>query len=224
MSLKESVKSKILPAGSTQRRLRIGVPRGIVMDIDFQSQSIVYLGLYEVELSKHFKAICKPGLVCWDIGASVGYYSLLMAKLTGASVVAFEPDESAMGTFHRNMNSNPSLAATVTLVPAFVSSKPKGEGVVSIDSFVSVSGAVPPDVLKIDVEGAEFDVLEGGQDTIIRVLPSIILEVHSIELETLCLSFLTACGYNPKVVSARRWSKETRPIAHNRWLVAHRPV
>lgn len=41
------------------------------MDIDFQSQSIVYLGLYEVELLKHFKAICKPGLVCWDIGASV---------------------------------------------------------------------------------------------------------------------------------------------------------
>lgn len=192
------------------------------MDIDFESQTLFYLGLYEVELSKHFKAICKPGLICWDIGASVGYDSLLMAKLTGTSVVAFEPDARGIEVFQKNMKANGDLGASVQLVPRFVSLEPT-DSAISIDSFLNQPNTTPPDVLKIDVEGAEMAVLRGAARTIEKYHPSILLEVHSSALEAECLSFLTELRYRPEIVARRKWLKETRPIPHNRWIIATKP-
>ena len=216
------MKARVLPAGPRPRRLPFGIAKGIVMDIDFESQTIFYLGLYEVELSRYFREICKPGLICWDIGASVGYDSLLLAKLTGASVIAFEPDPGGIEKFQKNMEANGRLAAKVDLVPRFVSSTPS-DSAVSIDSYASQPGTTPPDVLKIDVEGAEMDVLRGGQSTIESHHPSIILEVHSLALEEECQRFLRDHGYAPRIVSRRKWLKESRPIPHNRWLIAATP-
>lgn len=224
MSLRTFAKSRLLPAGSTKRKLPFGLARGLVLDIDFRSQTIFYLGLYEVELVRHFKSLCRPGLVCWDIGASVGYDTLILAKLTGSSVVAFEPDEQAQARFRANLAANRHLAAKVTLVPASVSSEPKGQHVVSLDYYMSQSGGPLPDVLKIDVEGAESEVLQGGLNTILAAWPSIILEVHSRQLEVECEGLLRSLGYHTQIVNARRWLKETRPIPHNRWIIAPRPA
>jgi hypothetical protein len=114
------------------------------------------------------------------------------------------------------------LAAQIELVPRFVSSTPSGAAV-SIDSYAAQPGTTPPDILKIDVEGAEMDVLLGGLSTIASHHPSIILEVHSVALEAECLGFLREHGYKPEIVSRRKWLKESRPIPHNRWLIAAKP-
>jgi hypothetical protein len=50
--------------------------------------------------------------------------------------------------------------------------------------------------------------------------PNLIIEVHSRELEDGCGRLLRGAGYSPKVVNPRRWLKDNRPGAHNRWLVA----
>src|SRR5262245_39872732 len=52
------------------------------------------LGTYEPEQSRLFREHLRPGDQVLDIGASVGYYTLLSAKLVGTtgSVVSFEPD------------------------------------------------------------------------------------------------------------------------------------
>src|SRR5436189_1117591 len=52
------------------------------------------LGTYEREQSGLFREHLRPGEQVLDIGAAVGYYTLLSAKLVGTagSVVSFEPD------------------------------------------------------------------------------------------------------------------------------------
>jgi hypothetical protein len=55
------------------------------------------------------------------------------------------------------------------------------------------------DLLKIDVEGFEYDVLNGAVNTIRRLKPKIILETHSKELRQKCDDFLKKAGYRLKV-------------------------
>ena len=52
-----------------------------------------------------------------------------------------------------------------------------------------------PDVLKIDVEGAELAVLQGGMEILKRRKPTIFLSTHSIELRESCLNLLKEIGY-----------------------------
>jgi hypothetical protein len=66
---------------------------------------------------------------------------------------------------------------------------------VTIDALASALGLLP-DVIKIDVEGAEFDVLRGAHETFSRVMPKICLSVHSAALRTSCLDHLDSLGYS----------------------------
>ena len=50
--------------------------------------------------------------------------------------------------------------------------------VVSIDSLVAAGTIPPPDVLKIDTEGAELQAIEGARETIARHRPAIVCELH----------------------------------------------
>lgn len=54
---------------------------------------------------------------------------------------------------------------------------------------------VLPDVLKIDVEGAELGVLQGAMEILKRRKPTIFLSTHSMELREACLNLLKEVGY-----------------------------
>ena len=53
-----------------------------------------------------------------------------------------------------------------------------------------------PRLLKIDVEGAELDVLQGARDVLKGAKPLVLVEVHSDELEKECAQFLEGLGYD----------------------------
>lgn len=55
------------------------------------------LGQYEFETVSYFKRVIKPGMICLDIGANVGYHTRLFARLVGLEgrVIAFEPHSVA---------------------------------------------------------------------------------------------------------------------------------
>jgi Methyltransferase FkbM domain len=76
--------------------------------------------------------------------------------------------------------------------------------------------------VKIDVDGAELDVLSSGE-TLLRFLrPYLLIETHSQDLETHCIGFLASLGYNVSIIRNAWWRiflPEQR-IAHNRWLWA----
>jgi hypothetical protein len=54
---------------------------------------LIQNGVYEPEETELIKKLVKPNDVCIDVGANVGYFTVLMAKL-GAYVYAFEPEPS----------------------------------------------------------------------------------------------------------------------------------
>lgn len=141
-----------------------------------------------------------PDATFLDIGAWVGPLTLLAAS-AGARVVAVEADPKAQDQLRRNLAANPDLARRVELVPAAISPTPgevrlgarrkAGDSMSSVllaDSAQSWSspavtpamlaerlGAVGRLVIKIDIEGAEYDLLPhlgpllGSRETVVLV-------------------------------------------------------
>ena len=65
---------------------------------------------------------------------------------------------------------------------------------VSLQDFISQYGN-SPDVIKLDVEGAEADVLRGGLDFLRERKPSLLLSVHGSDCRRDCLEILGGLGY-----------------------------
>jgi FkbM family methyltransferase len=146
----------------------------------------------------------KPDDVVYDIGANVGTYTCFLSKrLQLNQVVAFEPHPSNLASLRSNLELNNTdaivieraLSDTNGTAELEVASQDKGGGKhsLAIDSdeeTITVelaagdqlieSGEIPaPTVLKIDVEGAEYQVLRGLKQTLQNDLCRLIyLEVH----------------------------------------------
>lgn len=217
---RQQVKRILLPTSLKASRLPIGIGRGIAMEIDFQHQLKTYFGLYEVELNSHLRRLCRGAVTCFDVGASVGYDTLVMAKLSGGNVVAFDFDDAVMIRFKSNLALNPDLRDRIQLIRQRVNDGASGGR--SLDSFID-EGLTIPDLIKIDVEGSELDVLAGARRTLAKRGPGLLVEVHAVDLEEACMAMLVEIGYRPLVVERRKWLAEQRPIPHNRWLVAYSP-
>jgi len=137
------------------------------------------------------KKIIKKGMVVFDVGANIGHYTLILANLTGKNgkVYAFEPDPENYRLLIRNIKVNkynnvvPVQKAVLNKggkIKFFISEEHrgnstiydlgKGSKVISVNSLTLdkfVKGKIVPDVVKIDVEGAEFLAIQ-GMDKIIK--------------------------------------------------------
>jgi FkbM family methyltransferase len=85
----------------------------------------------------------------------------------------------------------------------------------TIDALVLEGTIPPPDIVKIDVEGAEYDVLAGAADTLRRWQPTVLLEAHSAPLEEECARALRDLAYR-----VRRIGVPPRSEDHTRHLMA----
>jgi hypothetical protein len=216
------LKNLIAPKGRRIRRLPVGIGSGIRLSIDFRSETGLYLGLYERELNKHITALCRPGAGCFDVGGHLGYDALVLAKLSkGGRVASFEAEADRCARIEEAVRANPSFASRVTVHNTFVGRAPGGEAVIALDEFAYDSDGFIPDVIKMDIEGAELDALAGAQRLLSERKPGLIVEVHSAELEEACAKLLRRHAYVPEVVRQRRLFPDNRPAGDvNRWLVA----
>jgi FkbM family methyltransferase len=152
-----------------------------------------------------FRATVKPGDVVLEAGANVGAYTLLFGQWVGSTgrVVAFEPDPSAFEGLERHLSIN-RVSDRVTAVAAAVTdgqadrmrlmlgessgisrmasaadgaSRVRDVPALSIDNFCD-RHHLTPQVIKIDVEGAELGVLRGARATIARGGPDLQLYVE----------------------------------------------
>jgi FkbM family methyltransferase len=158
-----------------------------------------------VPIQNIFAQHLKTGAVFYDIGANVGFFSIVAAKLVGDSgkVIAFEPGKDnaqairhngALNNFKQieviekaisnNSGSGQLLLAKYSgghaLATADAPPDLAGEitvDVVSIDDLIAQKLIEPPNFVKVDVEGAELDVLKGMKETIKTYQPTIIYEV-----------------------------------------------
>lgn len=153
-----------------------------------------------------------PETMVFDIGSQYGDWAILWAKKFNAEVWAFEPLISNITEMRKDLWLNrvaEKVHAVKTLVgdgtPAdykingdmasFVWSNHPNHPTMRIDDFVSTWNKIP-DLMKIDVEGFEYQVLKGAEMTIDRYHPKIIIETHSVELREKCDEFLTHLGYD----------------------------
>jgi hypothetical protein len=187
------------------------------MGVDFhRGETRLFLGLYEIELNRHLRAIAKSGYRSFDIGGQYGYDALVLAKLTGAEVLSVECDPALTDEITENARANPGLP-TISVTKAFVSDTDEGDHV-TIDALARERFV--PDLMKLDIEGGEVAALRGATWVLETRHPAIMLEVHGKDIEWDCLSILRDAGYDPPtVVDRRRWLPEHRPIEHNRWLI-----
>jgi hypothetical protein len=74
----------------------------------------------------------------------------------------------------------------------------------SLDEFVEDYGFSPPDLVKLDVEGAEASVLEGARLTLERHRPVVFVALHGREQATRCLRLLEQLQYECRSLDGRR--------------------
>ncbi len=212
----QGLKRALLPSGAHPRTLPAGIGRGNVrIELDFAHHTRQYIGLFEIEINRWLRRFLRPGVRSFDVGGYQGYDALLFAKLTGAPVATFEIDQDALAGMRRSFALDPALAPLITPVGGAVGCS--GDAI-RLDDYAAEHFA--PGFVKIDVDGAEFDVLRGASLLLRKHRPAIVLEVHSRELERDCGRLLVEHGYLPTIVNQRQVLRERRPIEHNRWLVA----
>ena len=177
-----------------------------------------WLGTFERAEQDVFTRTIRPGDVVYDLGANVGFYTLLAAKLAGPTgrVVAFEPVPRNLGYLRRHLALN--HCEDVTVVAAAVSDRSgtarfrdgpahtvgtlatdggsEGVYVVDVVALDNYTGAPAPRVIKIDVEGAEADVLRGAHRVLRTVRPIVLLSTHSTALRLECIALLRDAGYS----------------------------
>lgn len=183
----------------------------------------------EHEVREAISTIVRPGDCFVDIGANFGMHTLVAASIA-EKVFAFEPMPENARLLRRHLKLN-GIEDRVVVEEAAVSncvesvvtmnSPDKGFDVVAslnptFDSFVEIEVANtrlddyaaflerPPDVIKIDVEGAELDVLHGGTRLFKEVKPTILLEVHPQVDEAQVMDLLKKFGYKANLLNEQR--------------------
>ena len=171
---------------------------------NFIEQIILTTGTYEDEINKPIRLSLKPGNVALDIGANIGLQSLRMSQCVGpqGSVIAFEPLEYLRNKFNRNMALN--KVSNVKLMPYALSDQESSaefkinpatwnQGAFSIagkddgtelqkvdikvgDDLPEIRSLLRLDLIKIDVEGFEFQVMKGLKTTLEKFRPRIVFE------------------------------------------------
>ena len=158
-------------------------------------------------------------MTVYDLGANVGFYTLLFSRLVGpgALVHAFEPVGRNVWYLRRHLELNPTLNARVheiavgheTGMVAFDFSACWSMGrvvarfeadtsrlpAVSLDDFVYGQGREPPDLIKMDIEGGEVDAIAGMSRLLAEQFPVLLVSVHGSSRWRECLAVLETAGY-----------------------------
>lgn len=173
---------------------------------------------YERMTTQLIERLLSAGMVVCDIGAHVGYYSLLAARAVGATgkVYAFEPETGNHALLKDNIALNhygeiiaaQALAVgnrtgSVTLHVSALDNgshslhhvgKPERESVqvqiTTLDAFMAREGWPRVDLIKMDIEGNELQALEGMQETLAR-------SEQLVMIVELCPSIMLQAGVTP---------------------------
>jgi len=200
---------KIVPRESlTWIQVRKGLAAGIWLRLNSRTGLEMMDGAVEPKVQNVLRERLAAGATFYDVGANIGFFSLLGARLVGPSgrVVAFEVDPENASRLREHAERNAfswlnveetaawSKSGAVSFARCDPAMSPdRGLGsVVGSDGIGTISVKATslddyaqrfpaPDVIKCDVEGSEIEVFRGAQRVLTDKRPIIVCEVHSEE-------------------------------------------
>jgi FkbM family methyltransferase len=194
-----------------------------------------WLGSYEYEEQKLISGTVLKGKVFFDIGAHVGYYSLLTSVLVGdeGKVFSFEPFPNNLEYIQKHLKLN--NISNVNVLGVAVSDKHGSiffsEGpsssmgkitdnktdlevkMIKLDDEINNKRLPIPDYIKIDIEGAEALALRGAESTLSKYHPFIFLSTHGEKVKKECCDFLLSLGYQLNSMDENSLDKTTEVFA-----------
>jgi len=204
---------------SAFRTVPLGLAAGLVLPIDLRRNKKLMLGLYEIEISRHVRRFARRGYKTFDVGGQSGYYALTFARLTDSNVISFDCDPDSCTEMEMAFAHNRALGRRISVICKYVGEQSSATDV-SLDDIAFSQRGFVPDVVKMDIEGAEYRALLGARRILRERRPHLIIETHSPEVDAECRRLLVGVGYTPTVVEPRRWLPDYRPTPFNRWLIA----
>ena len=173
------------------------------------NRAIFLYGTFEISETRLVQALVRPGMTVLDVGANIGYYTIIAARLVGESgrVFSFEPSTTTRALLEANVKRNAfqnvvirpeALAERTGEVGFYPSTQASNQGISSIiptddrpaeitvpcsrlDDFVGNMGDRRIDLIKMDIEGAELQAIRGGRQVLGRSDgPPIIFEAHDL--------------------------------------------
>jgi FkbM family methyltransferase len=184
--------------------VRSGRGRGIQLPLDPTQEKYYWAGQHDVPVQDALTRVLSAGTVFWDIGAHIGFFTILASRVirSNGRVHAFEPMPLNRRRLERTIELNRADNVTVhglavsgmdgsailhghqaNAMWTLVAERGDANGVTvdcrTIDTLAADLG--DPAIIKIDVEGAELDVLRGGLATIQRTRPTLVVEFAAPE-------------------------------------------
>jgi FkbM family methyltransferase len=215
--LAQAVRRRLQRRSGGMVTVRRGVAAGLRLEMSGASADYGP-GTNELPVQEALRDLLAPGTIFFDVGCNVGFFTVLAARLVGptGSVHAFEPIPHLAASARRNAAVNGLDNVSVHAVAVadhggqaelLLAEHPGGATlsrsdappdlagvasvpVVTLDDLVARGQVPPPDVVKIDVEGAEMAVLDGMQAVLHTNRPSLLCELDSGHSETLALKVL----------------------------------
>jgi FkbM family methyltransferase len=221
-----SVLNRAAPTGLNEITVAGGELAGERLYLDLQAEKDYWLGTYEAELQAAVREWVQQGWVAYDVGANIGYVSIMLAKAVGPSgqVYAFEALPANLERLRTHLALN-DLTEQVQVIAAAVVDQyqpvhflvgpsggmGKAEGSagrrveyidkidvpgVSLDDFVYQQGNPQPQIIKMDIEGGEVLALKGMSRMMAEARPLIFLELHGPEAGQVSWDILSKFGYD----------------------------
>lgn len=184
-----------------------------------------WLGSYEYEKQRLFEQLVVPGSIVFDVGAHVGFYTLLAATLVGPTghVWAFEPVPRNLLYLKEHLRLNHITNATVVAtaiadycgVSYFDERSGSSTGhlapqgrlrvpIATLDHLLTEGQMSMPTYIKIDVEGSELLVLTGAKTILATAHPTLFLATHGQTVHQQCCNLLSTLGYQLTALDSER--------------------
>jgi FkbM family methyltransferase len=203
--------------------INAGPAKGLRMLIKLPEDKALWTGAYEPIFSAALANAITNGDVCYDVGGYRGFFAGVCALRGASAVHTFEPLPDNIRRIESLLEANASLPLTLHRVAVGAevgeaeflvmpetsmgklagssfqqeakSSESVGVTMETLDHLLESRPIPPPNLIKIDVEGAEAMVLRGAQRLLAQNRPRLFIEIHSHALGRECAELLTRCGY-----------------------------